>query len=66
MKDLTEAMLIEMERRADALVGSLDEDPDEMSQNELADAYNDAQHRAEAIARDVAALREHARAKVTA
>jgi hypothetical protein len=64
MKDLTEALLIEMERRADALVEACDKDPGELSRYDLKDTYNDVRHKAEAVAKDVTEL--CARARVSA
>jgi hypothetical protein len=66
MRDLTEALLIEIERRADALAGAFGEDPDAMSRYDLSDAYCNAEYQAEAVAKDVAELCAHIRAKVAA
>jgi hypothetical protein len=62
MKDLTEAELIEMERRARNLIEALDVDPDEMSRYSLKDRFEGVQYIAEAVAQDVAELCEHLRA----
>jgi hypothetical protein len=56
MKDLTEALLIEMERRADALVEDLDHYADDMKVQQLKDAW-------QAIAQDVSILCAQLRAK---
>jgi len=63
MKDLTEALLIEMERRADALVEDLDHDADHMKVQQLKDAWDEALLDAQAIAQDVSILCAQLRAK---
>ena len=66
MKDLTEAQLIEMEGRAISLLNDVDEDPDEMSRNELTTEWEKLRGKAQQIAEDVQMLCERLRAKVTA
>jgi hypothetical protein len=41
MKDLTEAELIEMERRAVNLINDLEVDPDELKKSEIVEAWED-------------------------
>jgi hypothetical protein len=66
MKDLTEAQLIEMERRAISLLNDADEDPDEMSRNELTTAWEGLRGKAEQISLDVQTLCAQLRSKETA
>lgn len=63
MKDLTEALLIEMERRADALVEDLDHYADDMKVQQLKDAWDEALLDAQAVAQDVSILCAQLRAK---
>jgi hypothetical protein len=66
MKDLTEAQLIEMEKRALKWLNALEEDPDEMSRHEINEQLNEMRADAGQIAQDVADLCEYLRSKVTA
>ena len=66
MKDLTEAQLIEMERLADSLLNTLDIDSSELSRYGLTDRWEGACCIAGMVARDVAELCAHIRAKASA
>lgn len=62
MRDLTEAELIEMEKRADSLMDTLDHDPEEMRTPMLLDAFDAAFYQAQNVAQDIETLCDHARA----
>lgn len=62
MKNLTEAQLIEIERRARRLIDVLDVDTNECSRIEANGRLDRAFYVAEAVAEDVADLCEHLRA----
>ena len=64
MKDLTEAQLIEMERRARYLICDLEEDPTELGRNGLEDEWETAREKLAQVAQDVETLCEHVRAQV--
>jgi len=62
MKDLTEAELIEMERKADALEEMLSADPERLRTRQLIDRFESAFYQAQTVAADVTDLCEHLRA----
>jgi len=62
MKNLTEAQLIEIERRARRLIDILDIDTDELSRVAASEWLDRAFYAAEAVAEDVVDLCEHLRA----
>jgi len=65
MKDLTEAELIEMERRAFNLMNDLEEDPDKLKKSEIVEAWEDRREKLNQVAQDVETLCEHLRAKAS-
>jgi len=64
MKDLTEAELIEMERRAVSLVNDLEDDAESMSRVQLKNAWDEAREQLAQVAQDVETLCGHVRGQV--
>jgi signal transduction histidine kinase len=62
MKDLTEAELIEIERRAAKWLNDLEDDPNDMSRHDIEEELDRMRDAASQIAQDVEALCENLRA----
>lgn len=62
MKDLTEAELIEIERRAHRWLNDLEDDPGEMCRSEIEEELNNMRNAAAQLVQDLETLCEHARA----
>ena len=63
MRDLTEAELIDMQRRVVRLLNAFEDDPDEISRTEIEDAFDIARDLIAAVSRDTERLCNHVRSQ---